>query len=114
MIEVISIILITSGLIFFAGTVIGVLRFPDFFTRVHAAGKGDTLSSLLIIIGLALYNLHHLSFAALLVSLKIALISAFLFISGPTTTHALMEAGYDSGVKPWTRKRKPKKAEPEP
>ena len=42
---------IVMGLIFFLGTSIGLLRFPDFYTRMHAAGKGDTLSTVLILLG---------------------------------------------------------------
>ncbi len=102
-IEIISMAMIAAGLIFFASTAMGLMRFPDFYTRIHAAGKGDTLSSLLIVLGLAIYNLNHFSGAALLVSIKMGLICAFIFISSPTTTHVLMEAGYDIGVKHWTR-----------
>ncbi|MBT3785210.1 sodium:proton antiporter, partial [bacterium] len=36
---------VLSGLFFFFGTSVGLLRFPGFYTRMHAAGKGDTLSS---------------------------------------------------------------------
>ena len=43
-ITVIAVLFIVTGLIFFLGAAIGLLRFPDFYTRMHAAGKGDTLS----------------------------------------------------------------------
>ena len=49
--EYIAYILIVVGLVFFLGTSIGLLRFPDFYTRMHAAGKGDTLSTVLILAG---------------------------------------------------------------
>jgi multicomponent Na+:H+ antiporter subunit G len=97
------IILVIAGLVLFLGTVVGIIRFPDYYTRIHAAGKGDTLSSLLILLGLAIYNLHDFSLASVLVSLKIGLIFIFIFLTAPTTTHALMEAGYRYGAKPWTR-----------
>ncbi|NQU04869.1 MAG: monovalent cation/H(+) antiporter subunit G, partial [Calditrichaeota bacterium] len=61
MIEIISSVLIVLGFLFFTATTIGILRFPDFYSRMHAAGKGDTLSSLLVMAGLALFNLHELS-----------------------------------------------------
>ena len=44
-------ILISIGLLFFLGTAVGLLRFPDFYSRMHAAGKGDTLSTVLILLG---------------------------------------------------------------
>lgn len=101
--DIAALALIFVGIIFFTGSVIGVLRFPDFYTRMHAAGKGDTLSSLLIALGLALYNLHDLTSHNLLTSAKILLICVFVFITGPTTTHVLMEAGHALGIKPWRR-----------
>lgn len=102
MINVLTIILITGGLFFFLVTTIGVLRFPDFYSRMHAAGKGDTLSSLLILLGLALFNLHHLTADNVLVSIKIGLILVFIFLASPTATHAIIDAGYESAIKPWT------------
>ena len=39
------------GLVFFLGSAVGMVRFPDFYTRMHAAGKGDTLSTMLMLLG---------------------------------------------------------------
>lgn len=102
-ITILTVLLIVTGFFFFFATTIGILRFPDFYTRMHAAGKGDILSALLMLTGLALYNLHHFSVGALLVSLKILLISVFIFLASPTATHAIIDAGFESGVKPWTK-----------
>ena len=102
-IEIVSMALIGSGVIFFAGAVVGILRFPDYYTRIHAAGKGDTLSTLLIALGFAVYNLGDLSFHYILTSIKILMIGVFIFITGPTTTHVLMEAGYALGFKHWKK-----------
>lgn len=96
--------LIVLGLFFFLGTAVGLIRFPDFYSRMHAAGKGDTLSSVLLLTGLALYHLHHLTFDTALVSLKILFICLFVFIASPTATHAIMDAGYESKVKYWIRR----------
>jgi multicomponent Na+:H+ antiporter subunit G len=101
MINILTIILIVIGLFFFFSTTIGLIRFPDFYTRMHAAGKGDTLSSLLIFTGLGIYNLHHLSTGNILVTVKILFILLFIFLASPTATHAIIDAGYGSGVKPW-------------
>ena len=57
--EIAACIFIILGILFFLGGVIGLLRFPDFYTRMHAAGKGDTLSTVLIIGGFILYNLSE-------------------------------------------------------
>ncbi|MGV1100701.1 monovalent cation/H(+) antiporter subunit G [Thiovibrio sp. JS02] len=93
------------GLFFFFGTSVGLIRFPDFYSRMHAAGKGDTLSSILLLAGLALYNLHHLSVDTVLVSVKILFIVVFIFIASPTATHAIMDAGFEAKVKHWTKRR---------
>ena len=102
--DIVVVILIVTGLLFFFATTIGLLRLPDFYSRMHAAGKGDTLSSLLILLALVLYEFHELNLANLLVALKILLIVVFIFMASPTATHAITDAGFESGVKPWTKK----------
>ena len=97
-------ILVVTGLFFFAVGVLGILRFPDFYTRLHAAGKCDSLAAVLVIAGVALYNLADYSFANLLVSLKIMAIAVFVFIASPTATHAITKAALVIGVEPWSRK----------
>ena len=111
MLDIIVIILVSSGVFFFFGTAVGLVRFPDFYSRTHAAGKGDTLSSVLLLTGLALYHLHHqLTVDTLLTAAKILFICVFIFIASPTATHTIMDAGYEAGVRHWTKRRKP--AEP--
>jgi multicomponent Na+:H+ antiporter subunit G len=98
------IVLTLSGLVFFLATTVGLLRFPDFYSRMHAAGKGDTLSSLLMLLPLALYNFHEMNMANLLVALKVLLIVVFIFMASPTATHAIIDAGHEAGIKPWSKK----------
>lgn len=101
--SVVVIALLVAGLFLFAVGVLGILRFPDFYTRLHAAGKCDTLGSILLLLALALFNLQEFTFANLLVSLKILSILAFVFVASPTATHALTEAALVVGVEPWTK-----------
>jgi len=98
------IVLTLTGILFFFATTVGILRFPDFYSRMHAAGKGDTLSSLLILLALVLYNFHEANLANLLVAIKILLIVVFIFMASPTATHSIIDAGYESDIKPWTKK----------
>lgn len=102
-IDSVVVILLALGVFLFLTTTIGILRFPDFYSRMHAAGKGDVASSLLMLVGLALYNLHHFSLESLLVSLKIVAISVFIFLASPTATHAIIDAGYEAGAEPWIK-----------
>lgn len=104
-ITIFSVILILTGLFFFVGAAVGVMRFPDFYCRMHAAGKGDTLSTLLVILGFALYQFHEFeSFAEhwpiILVVLKLMAILVFIFLTSPTSTGALADAGWEDGIDP--------------
>ncbi len=103
MINILSIILISLGVIVFLGVAIGIIRLPDFYTRSHAASKGDTLSSFLILLGFAVYILHDPTLATVLVALKLLFISLFISLASPTASHALIDAGYEIGLKAWTR-----------
>lgn len=101
--SILAMLLVAMGLFFFIVGTIGILRLPDFYTRLHAAGKCDSLAAVLIIIGIAIYNLEPFSFGALLVSGKLLLIAGFVFVTSPTATHAITEAALVLGVKPWQR-----------
>lgn len=106
MITVISILLVLIGIFFFFTATIGLLRLPDFYCRMQATGKGDTLGAFLMVSGLALYNLSGgLTLAAVLVSLKIMFIAVFIFVANPTATHAITKAGLDCGFEPWKKER---------
>ncbi|MDO7787746.1 monovalent cation/H(+) antiporter subunit G [Desulforamulus aquiferis] len=76
---------------------IGVIRFPDFFSRMHAAGKADTMGQSCILIGLIIYSGFNL------VSLKLLIIMAMIYVINPTATHYLAKAAYMKGVKPWEK-----------
>jgi multicomponent Na+:H+ antiporter subunit G len=103
---ILSLIPILLGLFFFLVGTIGILRLPDFYTRLHAAGKCDSLAAELMVCGIALYNLQPFNLANLLVSAKLLLIGAFIFVVSPTATHAITEAALVLGVKPWKRPEK--------
>lgn len=76
---------------------IGVIRFPDFFSRMHAAGKADTMGQSCIIIGLIIYS----GFTQ--VSLKLLIIMIMVLIINSTATHYLAKAAYMKGVKLWKK-----------
>jgi len=76
---------------------IGMHRFPDFYTRLHAAGTTDTLCAALFLLGLGLQA------GLTLASFKLFLIFAFIFFTSPTASHSLANAAMMGGVKPWTR-----------
>lgn len=102
-----AIIFILAGLFFFFVGVVGILRFPDFYTRLHAAGKSDSLAAVLAITGVALYNLQEINVGSILVSIKIILIAVFIYAASPTATHALTKGALVAGVEPWEKGNKP-------
>ena len=104
--DIIVCLFLFAGLFFFTGGAVGILRFPDFYSRLHPAGKLDTLGSFLAMIALALFNLYHFSLGTLLTSLKIMLILVFVFLASPTATHAIVDAGVRAGLAPWTKGEK--------
>jgi multicomponent Na+:H+ antiporter subunit G len=93
---VVAVVLVCSGVFFLATGALGLIRFPDFYTRMHAAGKSDTLGSLLILTGLACAEGFHLS------SLKLMFIALFIFFTSPTATHAIARAAHRNRVPFWT------------
>ena len=102
--NILIICLMCLGLFLFTTCTIGFLRFPDFYSRMHATGKGDTLGLVFCLLSLATYNLvHEFCWSGFIVSLKIMLIGVFWFLTGPTGTHAILRSAFDEGVMPWTK-----------
>ncbi|MCD4841897.1 MAG: monovalent cation/H(+) antiporter subunit G [Methanosarcinales archaeon] len=96
-INVISALFIISGLFFIVVGTIGLLRLPDFYSRMHATGKCDTLGVGLTIIGLIIYNGFNF------ISVKLLFLVVFIFVANPVATHAIARAAYKVGLPPWRR-----------
>lgn len=96
--DLLSTLFLSGGLFFFITATAGLLRFPGFYARLHATGKGDTLAVFLSLIGLAIHEGLSLS------SVKILFIAVFMFLAQPTATHAISRAAMKSGLKPWMKK----------
>ncbi|MFN4184388.1 MAG: monovalent cation/H(+) antiporter subunit G [Hyphomonas sp.] len=73
---------------------IGVLRFPDFYTRMHAASVTETSGTGFLLIGMALMAPNWL------VLVKLLCIFIFLFLTNPTSSHALVNAAHVAGLQP--------------
>ena len=103
LVNIIVIAMLAGGLIFFTGGAVGIIRFPDFYSRLHPAGKLDTMGLFMSGLGLSLYVFSELSLGAIMTALKIILIVIFIFITSPTATHAIVDAGVRAGLKPWKK-----------
>ena len=84
----IIILCLVSGLFFIFVGVVGLIRMPDVFTRMHATTKCDTMGAGLIFLGLIIWQ--GFSF----VSLNILLILIFIWITNPTAAHAIAKSAY--------------------
>lgn len=92
--NVLTVISLAGGLFFVLAGAVGVIRLPDFYTRLHAAGMTDTLGAELILFGLILQADGWQVIA------KLLLVAFFLFVTSPTATHAVAHAAYKAGEKP--------------
>jgi multicomponent Na+:H+ antiporter subunit G len=98
LIVVLTALLLFGGVFFLTVSSIGLLRLPDFYSRTHAVGKSETMGTILILAGLAVYNGLEAS------TLKILVILVFVVIASPTATHAILRAALRSNLEPWTNK----------
>jgi len=94
LLDALSWVLLVAGGLFCIIGAVGLLRMPDFFTRMHAASLPDTLGAGLILLGLALQA------GLTLVAVKLAMIGLLILFASPTATHALARAALARGVKP--------------
>lgn len=93
--SVLSWALLLSGAFFLLTGSLGMVRLPDVFTRMHAAGMTDTMGAGMIVVGLAVYN------GADLVTVRLLLILAFLWFTSPIATHAVAKAALAGGLRPY-------------
>ena len=91
---VLSWIFLLGGAIFLLVGAIGVLRFPDFYTRLHAVSVCDTMGAGLVLVGLMLQG------GMTLVTVKLLLMFYFMLFTGPTAVHALAEAALQGKLQP--------------
>jgi len=87
------ILFLVGGVGVLAGA-IGIVRFPDFYARLHAAGVTDTAGAELIFLGMILQA------PSWIVAAKLVFIGFFLFLTSPVATHAIAHAAWVGGLKP--------------
>ena len=83
-IDILSSILILVGIVFMLIGGYGILKMPDFITRVHATSLIDSGAVIFILVGLILKA------GFTLVAAKLGLVLIFLLLTSPTAIHALM------------------------
>ncbi len=94
LLDVLSWACMLAGSFFCVLGAVGLLRMPDFYTRVHAASVVDTLGAGLMLLGMLLQA------GATLVGAKLLMIFVLLLLTSPTATHALARAAVLRGLQP--------------
>jgi len=91
-----------TGTFFVVSSSIGIVRFPDIYTRLHAATKASTLGLAGILLGMFifLYIQHNI------ISGKLLLALFFILLTNPVSGHMISRAAHRAGVKPLTKNRK--------
>ena len=84
-----------TGLFFFVAGTVGLLRFPDFYTRLHVLTKADNLGLGLVALGLAL------SEGSLSGAIKLILVWLLVLLSSATACYLMSRAALHNGVEPW-------------
>ena len=90
-----SALLVVGALFFFAGTV-GLLRFPDVYTRLHALTKADNLGLGCVVVGLALD-------ASIAVALTLAIVWGLVLLASSVSCQLIARAAWLGDVEPWRR-----------
>lgn len=92
--DILAWVLILVGCFFTVIGAVGLVRFPDVYTRVHSVGVVDTVGVAFLLVGLTLYG------GFTIVTIKLLLILAFIFFTSPTSSNAFANAVYSAGIKP--------------
>jgi len=95
--EILTSILLTAGAVFFLAGTVGLLRFPDVYTRLHALTKADNVGLGLVVSGLAL-QVESWAMVG-----KLLLIWLLVLLAGASVAHLVAAAARQRGVKLWKR-----------
>jgi multicomponent Na+:H+ antiporter subunit G len=90
-------LLVAGGVGFTVVAAVGLARLPDLYSRAHAASKSETLGAALALAAVAVAVGPEPAL------LKVVLLLAFVFVTGPTAAHAIARAAYEEGHHPWER-----------
>lgn len=96
----IAYLFIILGLVFIFFGTLGIIRFPDIYTRLQTSSKCDAAGAIALLVGLMVREgLGSLS-------LGILIILVFLLLTNPVASHAIARSAAIRGIKPWRKKKK--------
>jgi multicomponent Na+:H+ antiporter subunit G len=91
--QLIAILVVFAGTAFSVLGVLGLVRLPDVYTRLHAVGKVGIFGTVLLLLGAIAWTPLGLGKGLVLIAL--------LMLAGPVTAHALASAAYRVGIPQW-------------
>lgn len=94
LLDILSVVFLVVGSFFALVGGVGIVRLPEFFSRMHGAGITDTMGAGMIMIGLMFQS------GLSLTTVKLLMILFFLLITSPSSCHALAKAAQVHGVRP--------------
>ena len=94
--DIIAIISLSAGAAFFVAGTIGLLRFPDLYTRLHALTKADNVGLGLIVLGLAAQA------GSIAAALKLVVIWMLVLLASSSASHLIARTALRNGIRPWT------------
>jgi len=95
LIEYVSLLFLFIGAFFFLAGTLGLLRFPDVYTRLHALTKADNIGLGFIVFGLSLQA------ESLVVVGKLVLIWLLVLLSGSSVAHLVAKSALQKGIRLW-------------
>ena len=97
MVEWLSMALLVAGAFFFFAGTVGLLRFPDVYSRLHALAKADNLGLGCVVLGLALQA------ESLAAALKLLLIWPLVMAASASIGFAIARRAHQLGIAPWRK-----------
>lgn len=100
-VDLVSGLLVAAGCVLVFSSGVGLLRFPDFYTRTHAASLADAGGAGLLLLGLLVQADGWEN------AIRIVLVLVFMMLTGPTAVHALAQAARRDGEQALTEDESP-------
>lgn len=101
--DILSTVFLAAGCLIALTGAVGILRMPDFYSRLHPAGKNDSFAQFLIMVGL-LFQANRPEYSEIVgISARLILITLFVYLTSPIATHAITRAAHLAGLKVWQK-----------
>lgn len=100
-------ILLVLGAFFCFVAALGVLRFPDFYTRMHAATKAGAFGAALLLLAAAIH------FGSMRAIITASFTIVFFYLTAPVASQTIGQAAYRCGVPLWSKTGRNQLAEDE-